>query len=131
MNYMDYVDDACMNMFTVGQAARMLADLNGIRASIRTSTACQPVTGTKEVSFQNDIEIYPNPSNGIFTIGVNALKAANTSVGVYDLLGSLVRFEDVKSFPLQMELSQLPKGVYFIRINNGGKIASKKVVVTK
>ena len=131
MNYMDYVDDACMNMFTVGQAARMLADLNGIRASIRTSQACQGPTASNEVSLQNAIEIYPNPSNGIFTIGVNGLKAANTSVGVYDLLGSLVRFEDVKSFPLQMNLNQLPKGVYFVRINNGGKIASKKVVITK
>jgi len=34
MNYMDYTDDACMFMFTLGQVARMQAALDGPRASI-------------------------------------------------------------------------------------------------
>lgn len=45
MNYMDYTDDACMNMFTSGQAARMTATLNGTRASLQTSLSCVPPTG--------------------------------------------------------------------------------------
>jgi hypothetical protein len=36
MNYMDYVDDPCMCMFTAGQVTRMVATLNGPRASIGT-----------------------------------------------------------------------------------------------
>lgn len=45
MNYMDYTDDACMNMFTTGQATRMTATLNGTRASLQTSLGCVPPTG--------------------------------------------------------------------------------------
>ena len=34
MNFMDYVDDAAMVMFTASQAARMLATLTGPRAKL-------------------------------------------------------------------------------------------------
>ena len=49
MNYMDYVDDACMNMFSVGQGTRMSALFasGGARASLLTSLGgIAPGTGT-------------------------------------------------------------------------------------
>jgi len=39
MNYMDYTDDHCMNLFTAGQAHRMHATLSGFRAPIKDSDA--------------------------------------------------------------------------------------------
>ena len=40
MNYMDYVDDAAMVMFTAGQVTRMQASLDGLRSSIGTTIPC-------------------------------------------------------------------------------------------
>ncbi|MCH8903718.1 MAG: T9SS type A sorting domain-containing protein [Bacteroidetes bacterium] len=40
MNFMDYVNDKCSNLFTVGQATRMKATLNGTRTSIISSAGC-------------------------------------------------------------------------------------------
>lgn len=40
MNYMDYVDDAAMTMFSAGQVTRMQAALDGARISIGTPTPC-------------------------------------------------------------------------------------------
>ncbi len=42
MNYMDYVDDDCMNLFTEGQASVMRGVLNGIRSQLiaNSNTAC-------------------------------------------------------------------------------------------
>ncbi len=45
MNYMDYTNDACMNMFTNGQSTRMNATLNGSRAGIQSSLGCTPPGG--------------------------------------------------------------------------------------
>ena len=42
MNYMDYVDDAAMTMFTRGQVERMAATLSGPRASLLSSPALLP-----------------------------------------------------------------------------------------
>ncbi len=47
MNYMDYTNDACMNIFTNGQSTRMSAlfSTGGSRVSLLSSLGCQPPSG--------------------------------------------------------------------------------------
>lgn len=53
MNYMDYVDDNCMIMFTEGQSTRMNTAITVSRASLITSLGCVPVTaGAPVANFQ-------------------------------------------------------------------------------
>ena len=44
MNYMDYVDDYCMNIFTLGQKERMWATINTQRSSLLHSQGCAGIS---------------------------------------------------------------------------------------
>ena len=133
MNYMDYGDDSCLVMFTYGQGIRMQSALNGDRAGLLTSLGCSAPTGLlNEVSLENSFEIYPNPSNGNFTVDTHMLKYDNISISVYDLLGSKIqKFENIKSFPFKMDLNELSNGIYYFKINSGDKTITQKVIIAK
>ena len=56
MNYMDYTDDACMNIFTKGQRDRMNATLTTSRATLLTSSACRNTLTANFLASSNSIQ---------------------------------------------------------------------------
>lgn len=61
-NYMDYSDDVCMNLFTIGQKNRMRAlfEPGGFRESLLESKGCQgPILGSR-VTLTIAFDAYPN-----------------------------------------------------------------------
>ena len=64
MNYMSYVDDACMYMFSAGQKTRMQAVMTGSRSSLQTSQGCMPATVAPVANFEAD-HIYISPGTTI------------------------------------------------------------------
>ena len=67
MNYMDYTNDACMNMFTNGQKNRMIAAINQYRPNLLNHNLC---TTTPPISSWNCINgncVDPGNGNGTFS----------------------------------------------------------------
>lgn len=131
-NYMDYSTDACMNMFTHGQKARMWSFLNTDRVSLLTSTKCDGPTFINEILPTSSLVVYPNPaSNGITLEWPGEFKFERLEV--VDLVGKTLINEIVLSAYAKytVNTSELTNGVYFVKLVNGNNVTVKKIVIQK
>jgi PKD repeat protein len=71
MNYMDYTNDACMNIFTNCQKLRMLAILSTVRAKLQLSEGCNTVQNPPQIDFTSDIREIPKGKSVNFTAITN------------------------------------------------------------
>ena len=70
---------------------------------------------------ESNIEVYPNPAKDIITI-----KNANISqIIVLDIYGA----EVIRTNSSKIDVSNLANGTYFVNINNGISIVTKKVII--
>ncbi|MBI2270795.1 MAG: T9SS type A sorting domain-containing protein [Bacteroidetes bacterium] len=74
---------------------------------------------------ENDFRIFPNPVNSI--LNIESTNKQLNKILIYDLLGN--KAEEM-SYSNQINISNLPNGVYFLNIYaNNDLIAIKKIVV--
>ncbi len=82
-----------------------------------------------ENSFADNIFLYPNPSNGKFTINVNSLSEENIELTVFDVLGKRVYNNSLNTKTNTLDLSFLQAGIYQGVFNNGKDLITKKIVL--
>ena len=84
--------------------------------------------GTNELSKNNNkVSVYPNPANDILNIETG--NSANTRVQIMSLDGRLVKtHSNINSSKTQINVADLSKGVYFLRIQNGAEVLNAKFV---
>ncbi|MBI3500342.1 MAG: T9SS type A sorting domain-containing protein [Bacteroidetes bacterium] len=91
------------------------------------------VAGIEENNFSNDMNIYPNPSTGIFS--VSGLRSAVSSLDIYNVMGEKIYSSTVNSKLETVNLSAAPKvqasGIYFLRIGTSEGIISKKIIIAR
>ncbi|MHA4810032.1 T9SS type A sorting domain-containing protein [Flavitalea flava] len=142
MNYMDFTDDIGMHMFTSGQRSRMQALFaeGGFRRPLLSSTALTAVaipnpnppepdpTASGDGENGAGFHIYPNPVINTVSVTITEPSHAGSLLEIYNLTGQKVLSFRITANLFQEDLSQLSRGIYFARINDGTKRDGFKLV---
>jgi hypothetical protein len=124
MNYMDYVDDHCMNMFTHGQGLRMRNAIQTYRPGILTQTACTSTAAIDEQNMSMKFSVFPNPSSaGECTVYLGAghpFDGKQVTISVRDAVGKEV-YSNTYPYNIRydLDLSFLPDGSYTVQTSCG------------
>ena len=84
------------------------------------------ISGLQDEFTNFHTSIYPNPTKGMFSIRTDV---ADLKVEIYTAFGRLVIKESVTGGLQQIDLSQQPKGIYFVKLMHDGKTEQRKLIL--
>ncbi|MDP8203129.1 MAG: T9SS type A sorting domain-containing protein [Candidatus Tenebribacter mawsonii] len=87
-------------------------------------------------SIIKNLNVYPNPSNGIITLEYNLLESAFVKLEVYNLFGNMVSIKIYKKqskdkHSIQVNLRALTTGIYFYTLTANSSCQSGKLIIMK
>lgn len=99
-----------------------------------TSACSSPITinmgtvGLDEIIIANDIRMYPNPTKGILKIEITNFESFKIKLEILSSLGQLINIYDNINENQLIDLNDLPKGIYFLRLTTSSDQKVFKVI---
>lgn len=98
--------------------------LNGTTSNWSFDATANETLNTNEFSISNTVKVYPNPSEGIFTIALNE----DAQVEVYNLLGKLVYESKAQAGKVTVDISNYQAGLYLLNVTSENGSITKKII---
>lgn len=116
MNFMDYTDDACVSLFTLGQKNRIHTALNVARSGLAGSVTCSS-TSLDAPDFKPGFRLSPNPANYMLWIDFEELVQNSPFIIISDITGKVWVIQEPEingTVPAGVDVAGLPAGYYIV-----------------
>ncbi|NOU47928.1 MAG: T9SS type A sorting domain-containing protein [Bacteroidales bacterium] len=114
----DYNNDGIKEIFVVTE--EMISEYNA---------ACYTTIGETEQVKTESFSIYPNPAENTIYLELNIDDAgSNAFVEIFSIYGTCLYTQKINNFKTSIDISYLPKGIYFIRLTANGLQSTAKVI---
>lgn len=95
--------------------------LNGVCNSV--------ITGLNENNLEKkNLVLYPNPTSGEFTINLKNVSTSGVGLTLTTLEGKVIKQERVNNTTVVMDLSDQPKGIYLLKMEDAQSVNVYKVI---
>ncbi len=133
MNFMDYVDDSCMHLFTEGQMQRMIAVLNTARRSLiqENAAVCNFTSGTKNAGLhQKRLNLFPNPVSHTLEIDLSLGHFLVKYWKISDFLGREIQtgYFSAEDKVGILDVSHLSSGMFYLAMGVGGHLHTGRFI---
>ncbi|MBR6067621.1 MAG: C10 family peptidase [Bacteroidales bacterium] len=121
---------AAANTSTQQRTATITVSGSGITRTVSVTQAGAPTAIDEEVA--EGISVYPNPTSGMFTVGLGAIEGKATCQ-IVNANGSIIETREINA-DSNSEIvfdCNVNSGVYFVRIISGNNVWTKRVVIEK
>ena len=109
---------------TTDTGSQIISSTGNFGASQTTAFRITSTAGIDE-EIKDFINIYPNPSSGIFNV---QSEINDVTYSIYDLAGKLIESGKFDSRTTQIDISSVSKGLYFLNLSNGDFEVVKKLL---
>lgn len=117
-----------------GPYSVVVTDANGCTVTSNTYTVNPGImSSTENLDFINNLQVYPNPTNGLFNLDLELNTPKELAVQVMDKLGRVVLQEasvQITNNTYTFDLSNHSSGIYFIRLQLDNQIVTKRLTLT-
>jgi len=86
--------------------------------------------GLEGENFIETLNVFPNPTTGIFTLDMGTLDKKSVEINIFNLMGEKIYssgMTDFSSNPPLLDISANPQGIYFITIKSRAEIRTSKI----
>lgn len=134
LTHLAYAYSYDVNGFIEGQSQK---DINVLNSQITSGDSTHyyfhtVIISAGNLAFDENISIYPNPSNGLFTVSIKSINSTSDikSVSVFTLSGKMI-YNDRNSTltSRQIDLTTTPKGIYILKVETGTGQSLGKLII--
>ncbi len=122
--------------FVIGNVYNLTGVMNysysNFKLNPRSADDISDVTGIRNTFAGENVQVWPNPTDGIFSVSVEGMTGETVRFTLMNATGKVILTREVAGnifLREEFNLSDTSKGLYFIRIDNGKEMTVKRIVI--
>lgn len=128
----DGEEDIIVPGYNANEARVLIESVGNIFYTVSPKFEIVGGTASTDKNDLSDFALYPNPTDGTFSIEFESKNQADTSIEIYDLRGRLIQREvfryGTSRFKEELNVEHIQSGVYMVSIENGKDKTIKKFI---